>query len=60
MALLVLVGCASGVVSGDENSVVVSGSTPRATAEAYCAQFGKLAVISAQPQQGGGTLYRCI
>lgn len=52
--------CAAGVIQGDENSVVVQGNDQRAAAERHCAQFGKLAVVSAQPQPSGGTLYRCI
>lgn len=56
----VLAACAAGVIQGDENSVVVQGNDQRSAAERHCAQFGKLAVVSAQPQQNGGTLYRCI
>ena len=58
---LILAGCGAGsVISGDENTVVVSGASARGAAERHCAQFGKLAVISAQPQPGGRVLYRCI
>ncbi len=56
----VVAACAPSVIQGDENSVVVQGNDRRAVAERHCAEFGKLAVVSAQPQENGGTLYRCI